>query len=79
MPSSNVETNVRDIIDGEFIVCNHQVKLLINDKLPQYQEVKLSSFVESFMGKIEVLDAVEMEGKGLVYVADTDIPRKNES
>lgn len=69
----------RNIIDGAFIVCNHQVKLLLNDKSPQYKKVKSSSFVERFMGKIEVFDPVEMEDKGLVYVADTDIPRNNES
>jgi hypothetical protein len=69
----------KNIIDGAFIVCNETVKLLLNDKSPQYHEFKSSSFVNNFTGKVEVVDPPELEKKGLIYLADTNIPRNKES
>ncbi|HFG1570702.1 TPA: hypothetical protein ACGFWZ_003386 [Vibrio cholerae] len=68
--------NLRDILDGVFIVENGNIELLINDKSPRYQKVIESKFVGRFSNL--VFDPMVKVASNTVYYCDAEIPRNDE-
>lgn len=71
----------KNVIDGAFVIngSNGQPRMLINDQSPQYEDLKKSDFLSKFKEKIGIIDPKELEASNQIFIADTAIPRKNES
>lgn len=68
----------RGVLDGVFVACNGSVFLLMNSLSVNYPDILSSNFYSRFVGKIKIVEPLELEKKGEVLIADCDVPRNNQ-
>ncbi|WP_134771077.1 hypothetical protein [Vibrio splendidus] len=69
----------KDSLDGAFIVNLYtgEVQFVLNDKSTNYSSLKQSKFLEKCRRHIPVIDPIELEAQGHVYIADCELNRRN--
>lgn len=67
----------RNSLDGAFIVNvdSGQTQFILNDQSINYSLLKRSKFLEQCGRHIPVIDPIEMEAQGHIYIADCEINR----
>lgn len=68
----------REILDGVFVAYNGNVVLLVNSFSKNYKKLLESRFYNKFHETIGVLDPIEQEKKGCIFVADCSTPRNDQ-
>jgi len=66
------------ILDGVFVACNGSVFLFVNSLSVNYPDVLNSNFYSRFVGKIKIVEPLELERSGEILIADCDVPRNNQ-
>lgn len=69
----------KDSLDGVFIVNvdENVVDFILNDKSINYESLMQSEFLDKCRKYTAVLDPVELEANGHIYIADCELNRKN--
>lgn len=69
--------NFRDIIDGAIISTTNSLKICLNTYSKKYIELKKSALIKKLQAG--VIDPNELEKKGIAYIADCDLNRRDET
>jgi len=68
----------KDDLDGAILSKNEVMLLVLNNHSPKYEKFLASDFVKRF-GSEFIIDPPEREKEGKIWIADCEIPRKEEN